>query len=290
MQITTAITQYINYLRNEVGYSPDTVRMYEYNLNRFVTFLAEFTKKPIEELLVLDLTRESIRSFKSKVLDIDKLTPKSLNLFLVSIRSLLSYLERHDIECLSREKVEKMRKVEDKGLHLIEKDALKKFLKAKENPRSDLIVNMLFCTGMRVSELAARNIEDINSDQSISIIGKGNKRRIVFLSATVSKMLKDYVKDRKSGPIFLNEEGKAISPRTIERIVDNRAEYYLPKGTHFTPHTLRHHYATDLLEQGAPLHIVKELLGHTNINTTMRYTHFTNKDLKEAHRNFHSRV
>jgi site-specific recombinase XerD len=167
--------------------------------------------------------------------------------------------------------------------------------------RDRAILEVLFSTGLRVSELAGLNKEDINIDRGeFSVLGKGRKLRIVFLSEHAKTRLKEYLEKRGdpysalfirySGPKpeeGLTPEKMRLSVRSVERLVD---KYRKLAGIvkHFSPHALRHSFATDLLEQGADLRSVQEMLGHKNVSTTQVYTHVTNPRLREIHQKFHS--
>ena len=156
--------------------------------------------------------------------------------------------------------------------------------------RNKAIFYMLFSTGLRVSELTALDRYIDTSKGEISIRGKGSKVRTVFISDGANKYLKEYLnkRDDVSEAMFVsgNTKGKEnrLTSRSIERIVKKTAiSAGISKKTQITPHTLRHAFATDLLQNGADIRSVQELLGHSNISTTQIYTHITNKRLKEVH-------
>ncbi|MFA6919053.1 MAG: tyrosine-type recombinase/integrase [Patescibacteria group bacterium] len=171
--------------------------------------------------------------------------------------------------------------------------------------RDRAILEVLFSTGMRVSELVSLNINQFNkkdllngkfSDQELSIPGKGGSVRTIYFSARALKWMSLYFKTRNDmlTPLFINynparedEDDRRLTTRSVERLVK---KYNMMAGLSVdtTPHTLRHSYATDLLEQGADLRSVQELLGHKNIVTTQIYTHVTNPHLKDIHKKFHS--
>ena len=161
--------------------------------------------------------------------------------------------------------------------------------------RNKAIFYMLFSTGLRVSELTALDRYIDTSKGEISIRGKGSKVRTVFISDDANKYLKGYLnkRDDVSEAMFVskNKKGKEnrLTSRSIERIVKKTA---ISAGISkkVTPHTLRHAFATDLLQNGADIRSVQELLGHSNISTTQIYTHITNKRLKEVHSKFHNKT
>jgi len=163
-----------------------------------------------------------------------------------------------------------------------------KFLTTSVNPVSDLLVNLLFSSGMRIFELAKLNIEDIRQCQ-IPIRGKGGKDRVVFLYSDVCRALSNFVKPRTSGPIFLNRLGGRMSIRYLQKLVELRSST-LKTSKPITCHTLRHHFATDLLENGANIRDIQEMLGHASLVTTQRYTHVSVAHLTNSYQKFHSKI
>lgn len=171
--------------------------------------------------------------------------------------------------------------------------------------RDRAMLEVLFSTGMRVSELVSLNIALFDranllsgkfSDLELSIPGKGGSVRTIYFSHRAMKWLANYLRIRNDmlPPLFINynasssvSDERRLAVRSIERLVK---KYTVMAGlpVDATPHTLRHSYATDLLEQGADLRSVQELLGHKNIVTTQIYTHVTNTQLRNVHRKFHS--
>jgi len=170
--------------------------------------------------------------------------------------------------------------------------------------RDKAILELLFSTGLRVSELTNLNRESINlKKDEFTIRGKGKKLRVVFLSDTAKQAIKNYLENRQDiePALFVahdrakksknREEQKEhnITPRSIQRIVE---KYSKQAGItkEITPHTLRHTFATDLLSNGADIRAVQSMLGHKNITTTQIYTHVTNKQLKDVHKAFHGKT
>jgi len=152
--------------------------------------------------------------------------------------------------------------------------------------RDKAILELLFSTGLRVSELCALNRESFSEARAgeISIRGKGGKIRVVFISDTAKEALKEYLNKRSD----MEESLFFITPRSIERMIKQRAvEAGISKKV--TPHVIRHCFATDLLSNGADIRSVQALLGHSNIATTQIYTHVTDKQLRDVHKNFHGK-
>ena len=170
--------------------------------------------------------------------------------------------------------------------------------------RDRAILEAFFSTGLRIAELVSLNLEQFNSikdkkDMELGVIGKGGKPRVVYFSERALDFIKKYLEIRNdikyadAKALFINFRDKRadndsrLTPRSIERMVKNCAmRSGVPIFT--TPHTLRHSYATDLLNQGVDLRSIQEFLGHSNIATTQIYTHVTNKRLRDIHHQFHS--
>ncbi|MEZ4103086.1 MAG: tyrosine-type recombinase/integrase [Candidatus Paceibacterota bacterium] len=205
---------------------------------------------------------------------------------------------------MSADQIE-LAKIPERHIDIITTEELNRLLKApdkEENEevkfRDKAILEMLFSTGLRVSELCSlTNDIDLSRDE-FSIRGKGGKIRVVFLSDKAKDILKKYLKVRKdmSENLFVNvsknknkvDHNKGLDRRSIERIVKKYATIAgITKKV--TPHVIRHCFATDLLQNGADIRSVQQLLGHADISTTQIYTHVTNKHLQEVHKKFHSK-
>jgi integrase/recombinase XerC len=157
--------------------------------------------------------------------------------------------------------------------------------------RDRTIVELLYDEGLRISELAGLDIEAIDFERGeIKVFGKGKKERILPLSSKAANLIKEYVGGRKTGPLFVGiRTDKRLSVRRIRGIVN----YYLSQLTSAPttkPHALRHSFATHLLERGADLRAVQELLGHASLSTTQIYTHVGVKRLKEIYKKAHPRA
>lgn len=158
--------------------------------------------------------------------------------------------------------------------------------KGKEGLRDRLIIEMLYATGVRVSELVNIKINDIDfNNRRIIVCGKGNKERIVYYGEYAMKVLNDYLRGRENinnQYLFLNNRGEKLTDRGVRYIIDNIMKNLSVK-THVTPHVLRHTFATDMLNNGCDIKVVQELLGHSSLKTTEVYTHVTNDRLKEVY-------
>lgn len=302
--------RFLEYLEIEKGRAFKTLE----NYNHFLSVFLDHTKAKNPTDLTDDVVREfrlwlnrqpahptATRPEKIK----ETLSRKTQNYYLIAIRAFLKYLARQEIKTMSPERIE-LAKTPERSLDLITNDELQRLLDTpKGNEINDLrdkaILELLFSTGLRVSELCAltRDI-DLSTDE-LSVIGKGRKVRVVFISEYAKRILKDYLAKRKDldDALFvqLSKNGKVqekrgkslgLTKRSVERIVKQRAiEAGISKRV--TPHTIRHCFATDLLSNGADLRSVQALLGHSNISTTQIYTHVTDKHLRDIHKKFHNR-
>jgi site-specific recombinase XerD len=230
---------------------------------------------------------------------------KTQNYYLIALRTFLKFMARRGIKTLPADNIE-LAKVGERMIDIISQDELLRLLKApesEENPerraRDKAILELLFSTGLRVSELCSlKNDLDLHKDE-FSIRGKGGKVRVVFLSDDAKEAVKNYLKLRKdmSDALFVpvsddkrvkSDKDNGLTRRTIERIV-KRYAIIAGISKKVTPHVLRHAFATDLLSNGADLRSVQAMLGHANINTTQIYTHVTDKHLRDVHKSFHGK-
>ncbi|MDE2018852.1 MAG: tyrosine-type recombinase/integrase [Patescibacteria group bacterium] len=228
--------------------------------------------------------------------DLKKLTQ---SYYIIALRNFLKYLAKRDVKSLAAEKIE-LPKAPSRQIEVLEYGDLERLLAAPKGDgmrdlRDRAILETFFSTGLRLAELCSllRNV-DLRRGE-LSVRGKGDKLRVVFLSDSAKKAIEDYLKKRTDVEeklfVSLDKSGKVIgkiTPRAVQRLVARRAkEAGIPKNVH--AHLLRHSFATDLLVNGADIRSVQELLGHSNISTTQIYTHLTNKELKEVHEAFHGR-
>ena len=174
MKTQQAIENFISYMKNDRARNQLTIRNYKSYLDRFL-LISKSNK-------VSDITVETLKRFKVELLT-QNLSHKTINYYLICLRLFLRFLAQNDIQAMSSDKVETFDKPRDKKIELVSADELVKFLKTEVSPASDLLVNILFSTGLRIHELHSIKIEDINQCH-LSIVGKGGKARLVFLSKT----------------------------------------------------------------------------------------------------------
>ena len=277
----------MEYIEIERGRALKTVENYNRYLERFLQFSK--LDKPGK------INDEEVRKYRL-YLNRRGLKKKTQNYYLIALRNFLKYLVKLEIESLSPDRIE-LTKVGERQIDLISADELQRILKAPQgvslkNLRDKAILELLFSTGLRVSEMCGLNRGDLDlKKDEFSIRGKGEKVRLVFVSERAKKALGNYLNKRVDleEPMFVNlRDETRLTPRSVERIVQRWA---IKAGVtnKVTPHILRHCFATDLLEAGADLRSVQTLLGHSNITTTQIYTHVTDRQLKEVHKAFHGK-
>ncbi len=289
------IDKYLEYLKIERKYSDKTILSYKDDLIEYNEFLGNnFTN-------ILNIDMNIVNNYM-KYLYERKITKSSISRKLSSIRGLYNYLVREEII-----KENYFNKIQNPKRELY----LPKFLKDEEldkifsvcnfnNPteeRDTLIIELLYATGVRVSELVNIKIKDINREEKlIKVLGKGNKERIVIYNNHTKKALDTYLKDgynyfnkKSSEYLILNKNGNKLSERYIREIINKKVSQ-ASLDIKISPHTLRHTFATDILENGMDLMTVKELLGHESLNTTSIYTHITNEQIKKTYNLAHPRA
>lgn len=303
MEIEIAKRQFLEHTEIERGRAVKTIENYNRYLTRFFTW-AEITDTS-------DITEEKIREFRLWLnrqpgAGKDSMKRKTQNYYLIALRSFLKFLRKRGIDGMSPERIE-LAKVPERSLDILTSQELERLMKApveayaKETDphkranylRDRAIFELLFSTGLRVSELCALNSDiDLTRDE-VSVRGKGDKVRVVFLSPAAKDAIRAYLKERKDMDEALFMDGRANKQhRIIPRDIQLHIKKYAARAgitSKVTPHTLRHAFATDLLSNGADIRSVQVLLGHASINTTQIYTHVTDAHLREVHKRFHSR-
>jgi len=304
---------FLDYCEVEKGLGNNTQRNYKKYLEKFFYWL-DYNK--LSTLLPHQLTSEHIWKYRLYLSRYPspatgKLLSKSTqNYYLIALRAFLSYFVAKDILSLPPEKImlPKADKTQ-KTVKFLTLEQIGRLLSSVEpkdpiSIRDRAILETFFSTGLRIAELVALNLEQFSNLKDkktleLSIIGKGGKPRVVYFSERAINYLKKYLEIRNNTKnidtkaLFINFRDKKnktdarLTPRSIERIVK---KYALLSGIPIftTPHTLRHSYATDLLNQGVDLRTIQEFLGHSNIATTQIYTHVTNKRLRDIHQRYHS--
>lgn len=295
--IKELIEDFLGYLDTQKGYSKNTIRAYNIDLCHFLSFLKE--KGISEEDSIERINTYDIRSYLSFIYEFYETTTVVRKLS--AIKSFFNFLEK-------RRKIKK-----NPAWHIsypktkrylppyLSIDEIKELLRKGDGKdswrslRDRAILELLYSCGIRASELVALDVEDIYlEDGFIKVRGKGDKERIVPMGRYAVEIIKDYlscivsIKGKIEGALFVNKDGKRLSDRSIRRIVK---KYAIQRGLDpsISPHSLRHSFATHLLEGGADIRAVQEMLGHSSLSNTQRYTHLTLNKLLEVYNKTHPR-
>lgn len=303
MQFSKAKINFLEYLEIEQNRSQKTIRNYDHYLTRIEDFKGD--------VKISDIDQNFVRKWRMWLNRLgtntsDELQKNTLNYHLIALRSFLKWCAKRNITAMPADKIE-LAKVVPKSVTFLSSDELSNLF---TQPKTDTLqglrdrsmLELLFSSGLRVSELTNLNKEHINlKKREFMVRGKGQKDRPIFISEASAEWLDKYIKDRNDTipALFINHTNqklpqdksgnyKRLTPRSVQRMV---ARYALLAGItkHVSPHTLRHSFATDLLMNGADIRSVQAMLGHSNIATTQIYTHVTDPHLKKIHEQFHSK-
>ncbi|MGH7174779.1 MAG: site-specific tyrosine recombinase/integron integrase, partial [Minisyncoccia bacterium] len=302
MDAEAAKRQFLEYIEIERGRAVKTTENYERYLTRY------FAQMEIKD--VGNITEENVRAFRLWLnrqpgTGEGSMKRRTQNYYMIALRAFLKYLRKRGVDSLSPERIE-LAKLPEREITLITTAELTRLMRAPGDAlakeagehkkraflRDRAILELLFSTGLRVSELCALDSDlDLTRDD-LSVRGKGEKVRVVFLSPSAKQAVRDYLKVRKDMEEALFIDGREkklhrITPRDVQRHLKTYAAMAgITKKV--TPHVLRHSFATDLLTNGADLRSVQQLLGHASITTTQIYTHITDAHLREVHKKYHS--
>lgn len=299
--LSEMILDYVEHLEVEGGRSDKTAENYRRYLERLVGFLGDV---PVSKI-----TQENIRKYRlwlnRHINDQgESLSMITQNYHLVALRGFLRYLSNRDIESLSPEKII-LPKVSRKQVTFLHYDEITRLVEqidcsTEDGLRDRAIIELLFSSGLRVSELVNLNRDHVNTKRrEFMVRGKGQKDRPVFVSKSAAEHVDAYLAARMDNlpPLFLSYsrnnissttgDYRRLSARSIQRMISKYARLAgITK--HVSPHTMRHSFATDLLMNGADIRSVQSMLGHSSIATTQVYTHVTDQHLREVYEKFHS--
>lgn len=276
--------EYRNYLTSIRKYPDNTINSYLSDITIFKEYLSSL------KINYLKVDKDIIREYL-KVLGNSNYKSSSINRILSSLKNYYDYLEyKHLIEYNPLKDLNRPKK-EKRLPNFINNNDYEKIIK-KSLERTDfigrrntLLLELLYSSGIRISEALNIKIKDINmGDKSIRILGKGSKMRIVYFGEYAKEYLEEYLKVRNSSSeyLFLNKNNTLLTRRGAEYIISNLVKTSLLKKK-VTPHTFRHSYATEMLNNGADIRSVQELLGHSSLSTTGIYTHVTNEVVRREY-------
>ena len=316
-ELEQLVRRFLEYCEIEKNRSRLTIIKYEQYLNRFTEF-AQKSEANTADQITLELVRQ-YRLYLNRFTDQHGHYLKQItqNYHVIALRSFLKYLLKYDFKTLAPEKID-LAKTTMRMVEFLDYTDVQKLIAATELEQEQIlrfrdraVLETLFSTGLRVSELCSLKRMQINFERNeFTVRGKGDKLRMIFLSAEANTALQAYLKLRTDNAQFMfmahkqvgvkesekvtkamntfSKDAAGLTPRTIQRIIK---KYALLAGItkRISPHTLRHSFATDLLQNGADIRSVQSMLGHASITTTQVYTHVTDTQLREIHKNFHTK-
>lgn len=301
------LEEFIRYLQYEKNYSPHTVMSYRIDLKQFERFYEELTsRKGIEYA-----ERNDIRHWIVSLANEDKtVNPTTIGRKLSSLRSFYKFLiKRNVITETPMKNIIPPKRLKPLPAFMTEKE-MDKYAESKANQpiidvyndddfdeiRDSLIIEVLYQTGIRRSELINIKHQDIDfARRTIKITGKRRKVRLVPFGEELEKQIRHYIKKKKEyiteeeDFLFVLKKGKKLYDKAVYNVVVKQLEPFTTNEKH-SPHTLRHTFATALLNQGADLNVVKELMGHSSLASTQVYTHTTFKELQSMYKDAHPRA
>lgn len=292
-----SVRSFLEYLEVERNYSPNTLRSYDSDLRHFASYLLSNKVRALE-----DVRKDLLRRYLNSLLD-EGLTKKSIARKIASLRSFFRYARRHKIVTTNPTLTLISPKLEKRLPSFLNESAVNRLFDAIDTStslgrRDAAILELFYSTGMRLNELIQLNVDDVDFSQGIvKVTGKGSKQRILPVGRRALQAIRAYdtdrrklVQDHKEGKgqaaLFLTQKGARCYPEAVIRIVKS----YIGKISELekrSPHVLRHTFATHLLNRGADLRAVKELLGHESLSTTQVYTHVSTEQLKKTYRQSH---
>ncbi|GGI31272.1 MULTISPECIES: site-specific tyrosine recombinase XerD [Staphylococcus] len=291
------VDEYLRFIQIEKGLSENTIAAYRRDLNHYLNYLAA------QKISNLDFIDRQIVQQWFGVLHDEGRSTKSIARFTSTIRSFHQFALREKYAAKDPTVLIETPKYERKLPDVLSIDEIDLLLTTPETSKNNgyrdrTMLELLYATGIRVSELINIEVEDVNLLMGfVKVFGKGNKERIIPLGETVIELLKTYIenvrpqllKKQVTHTLFLNMQGKPLTRQGIWKIIKQTgAKAGIQK--RLTPHTLRHSFATHLLENGADLRAVQEMLGHSDISTTQLYTHVSKTQIRKMYQQYHPRA
>lgn len=305
MLLKEAHLKFLNYLEVVKNKSEKTTEQYDRHLQKFISFVRE--KYPSHDTFqVEDITIELTEDFREylHLSNEKKISIKTANAYMITLRSFLKFLEKKGMKSISPTSIDLI-KAEPRQVEFLTQEELERLFQAPNTTKligfRDLaIMKMIYSTWLRISELTNLNKNDVDLERKeFAIRGKGRKVRVVYISDSAVQYIQDYLNKRNDhfAPLFIRHNIKTDSfkwlkdeeMRLTRFFITTMIKNYAIKAAiikDISAHTLRHSFATTLLDAGADLRAIQEMLGHSSITTTQVYTHVTNKKLKDIHSKF----
>jgi site-specific recombinase XerD len=302
MDLFDCLKLYIKYLKYEKNLSLNSIDSYNKDILQFLFFLKDSNVKDTDSLNI-----DSFRGFLKSIDNYDYANATIVRKY-SSLINFFKFLERNDFIDFQLTQFINVPKRRLQGLYSYMSEGEAEKLLDNMSPVNDMeirdraILELLYSTGARISEVENLKIKDIDIDKrEIKVTGKGRKQRFVYLNKTALYWIKEYMEarsriiqsHRKTGKsdrhFFLNRFGMGLSSRGIRNIVKKHVKKAIIN-KNITPHSIRHSFATHLLQEGAGIKEIQELLGHENISTTQIYSHLNIKKLKKDYKKFHPRA
>ncbi len=285
------LNRYLEYLQEIKAFSPATVKAYGQDIRQFLSYL-EQSQQPLSTTAIRDFLA-SLHSRNRK--------KATLARKIYAVKSFYAYLVESGLAAHNPWEGIRSPKSDKSIPHVLTVNEMLQFLDTLPEDnflrlRNKALFEFLYATGLRLSELTHLKLADIHrAERLVRVMGKGKKERIVPFNESALRLLNHYLVARgqqfpHAGEyLFLNRWGERISERSIERILKNVFKRLMQSGKHVYPHLFRHSFATHLLQGGANLRVIQELLGHANLSTTEKYTTLNHEDLLRVYRQFHPR-
>lgn len=296
--VNNSLKMFIEYLQIERNYSQYTIEHYQHDINEFFMFISEQCIESLEEVKYHD-----VRIFLTKLYE-RKLARKSVARKISSLRSFFKFLVREKIVQENPFALASIPKLEKKLPEFFYEEELNELFNACETEtllgkRNKALLELLYATGMRVSECSQIRLKDLDMHLStVLVTGKGNKQRYIPFGSFAQDALNIYIQYGRNGLqtkeapndyLFLNARGRPLTPRGIRHILNTLIEKSTLNGK-IHPHMIRHSFATHLLANGADMRTVQELLGHAFLSSTQVYTHVTSEYLRKSYLSYHPRA
>lgn len=293
-----AIRAFVTFLEIERGASRETIRGYRSDLRQFLSYAGIVRPATAPALTPEEVDPLTIRGYLAW-LDRKKEKKASLARKLAALRSFFRFMTREGLAGQNPAAEVRTPKLPQYLPRVLTKDDANALMEFPEGDdlsarRDRAILETLYSTGARVSELVGMNVDDLNrSDGLVRLRGKGRKERIVPIGTVALEALREYDEllsrhEERAQPVFFNHRGGRLTARSVERIVEKYSRRL--SGGSVSPHALRHSFATHLLDEGADLRAIQEMLGHASLATTQKYTHLATDHLLEVYDRAHPRA